>query len=168
MEILKPQNPIIYKGEKHIYPLTTADQIILADNSRLEKNGKIMADALNTSRTIALVGDVIGDVTFDGSEDVVINTNVKASNFYNATLSASNWAQTSEGYIQTVSVEGMSADLNPIVDIDMSTATIENKNDLIAAWGMVERISTGYNNIIAYCYEEAPTVDIKVNFLVVK
>jgi hypothetical protein len=40
MAYLKPQSPIQYKTD-HLYPLTTADQIILADGSRLEKNGAI-------------------------------------------------------------------------------------------------------------------------------
>ena len=36
----KPRSPI-QSGEDFIYPLTTADQIILRDGSRLEKNGQI-------------------------------------------------------------------------------------------------------------------------------
>ena len=36
----KPQSPI-QSGEDFIYPLTTADQVILSDGSRLEKNGQI-------------------------------------------------------------------------------------------------------------------------------
>ena len=39
----KPQSPIM-SGTDGIYPLTTADQIIKADGSRLEQNGKIVAD----------------------------------------------------------------------------------------------------------------------------
>ena len=36
----KPQSPI-QSGEDFIYPLTTSDQVILSDGSRLEKNGLI-------------------------------------------------------------------------------------------------------------------------------
>lgn len=39
----KPQSPI-QSGEDFIYPLTTADQIMKSDNSRLEQNGEIVAD----------------------------------------------------------------------------------------------------------------------------
>lgn len=39
----KPQSPIM-SGTDSIYPLTTADQVIKADGSRLEQNGKIVAD----------------------------------------------------------------------------------------------------------------------------
>lgn len=43
MAYKKPQSPIV-SGTDGIYPLTTADQIIRADGSRLEQNGKIVAD----------------------------------------------------------------------------------------------------------------------------
>ena len=43
MTYKKPQSPIM-SGTDGIYPLTTADQIIKADGSRLEQGGKIMAD----------------------------------------------------------------------------------------------------------------------------
>lgn len=40
---LKPQAPLM-RGEDYVYPPTTADQVILSDGTRLEKNGKVMAD----------------------------------------------------------------------------------------------------------------------------
>lgn len=40
MDIIKTQSPLTL-GEKGVYPLTTADQIILSNGTRLEKNGKI-------------------------------------------------------------------------------------------------------------------------------
>lgn len=43
MTYKKPQTPIM-NGTDGIYPLTTADQIIKADGSRLEQDGKIIAD----------------------------------------------------------------------------------------------------------------------------
>lgn len=44
MDYKKPQSTIVHGGAG-IYPLTTADQVILADGSRLEKNGKINVDS---------------------------------------------------------------------------------------------------------------------------
>lgn len=43
MDYKKPQSTLV-QGGAGIYPLTTADQVILADGSRLEKDGKISAD----------------------------------------------------------------------------------------------------------------------------
>lgn len=44
MDYKKPQSTLV-QGGAGIYPLTTADQVILADGSRLEKDGKIIADS---------------------------------------------------------------------------------------------------------------------------
>lgn len=44
----KPQSPIM-SGTDGIYPLTTADQVIRADGSRLEQNGKIISDSAATA-----------------------------------------------------------------------------------------------------------------------
>lgn len=48
MDYKKPQSTLV-QGGKGIYPLTTADQVILADGSRLEKDGKISADSAANS-----------------------------------------------------------------------------------------------------------------------
>lgn len=44
MDYKKPQSTLV-QGGTGIYPLTTADQVILADGSRLEKDGRISADS---------------------------------------------------------------------------------------------------------------------------
>ena len=51
MDYKKPQSTLV-QGGAGIYPLTTADQVILADGSRLEKDGKINADKLG-GKTLA-------------------------------------------------------------------------------------------------------------------
>lgn len=45
MDYKKPQSTLV-QGGVGLYPLTTADQVILADGSRLEKDGKINSDKL--------------------------------------------------------------------------------------------------------------------------
>ena len=45
MDYKKPQDTLVHGGIG-LYPLTTADQVILSDGSRLEKDGKINADKL--------------------------------------------------------------------------------------------------------------------------
>ena len=44
MDYKKPQSTLV-QGGVGLYPLTTADQVILADGSRLEKDGRISADS---------------------------------------------------------------------------------------------------------------------------
>ena len=55
MEYKKPQSTII-QGNVGIYPLTTADQVILADGTRLEKDGKINVDVANSANSAKLGG----------------------------------------------------------------------------------------------------------------
>ena len=51
MDYKKPQSTLV-RGGVGIYPLTTADQVILADGSRLEKDGRISADSAANSEKL--------------------------------------------------------------------------------------------------------------------
>lgn len=166
MAYTKPQYPL-KNGDNYIYPVTTADQVILFDGSRLEKNGVVEAGKLSNERAISLTGDVVGTANFDGSKGITINTSVSASRYCTVSLPVSGWSS-SAPFTQTVVVNGISAGDNPIVDINMASATNVNSSDLTGAWGLVGRISTGDNSITAYCYEEKPKIDISVNIMVVK
>lgn len=55
MDYKKPQSTLV-QGGVGIYPLTTADQVILADGSRLEKDGRISADSAANSADSAKLG----------------------------------------------------------------------------------------------------------------
>lgn len=96
--IVKSQNPLKFE-EQSFYPLTTVDQIIMADGSRLKEaglslglvksggdvtisdgiisvNNAATADKLSIARTISLTGDVSGSGSFDGSNNLSITTEV--------------------------------------------------------------------------------------------
>ena len=51
MDYKKPQSTLV-QGGVGLYPLTTADQVILADGSRLEKDGRISADSAANSEKL--------------------------------------------------------------------------------------------------------------------
>lgn len=57
----KPQSPI-QSGEDFIYPLTTADQVILSDGSRLEKNGQISIGGGTVKTVSGIAPDSAGNV----------------------------------------------------------------------------------------------------------
>lgn len=75
MAYYKPIKPL-QQGEDYIYPLTTADQVIKSDGTRLDAGDGVEADKLVTARSIALTGDVTGSGTFDGSSDLDITTTI--------------------------------------------------------------------------------------------
>lgn len=133
----------------------------------LKQDGTVVAGKLSTARAISLTGDVTGTADFDGSAGIAINTTVSASKYYSATFTSSGWSS-SAPFTQTVSVSGIKASDNPIVDINMSSATSSNSSDLLEAWGLVGRVSTANGSVTAYCYDEKPTVNIPVNIMVVK
>ena len=82
MAYLKPQSPI-KNGEDYIYPLTTIDQIIMADGSRLGGNGKIN---IKPSDIGAADANIIPAVTTDddGKFMVVVNGMWQASSMPDA------------------------------------------------------------------------------------
>ena len=184
MAYKKPQYPL-KNGDNYIYPPTTGDQVILSDGSRLEKNGEIIADRLknkinvnqiegeivasklSNEISLSLTGDVVGSAKFNGSKGVAISTTVSAAKHYTATLSSSGWSS-SAPYTQTVSVSGIKSTDNPIVDINMSSATSSNSASLLEAWALVGRVATADGKITAYCYDKKPTTNIVINLMVVK
>ena len=75
MDYKKPQSTLV-QGGVGLYPLTTADQVILADGSRLEKDGKISADSAADS---AKLGGRIPD-DYVSSQGNMIKTSYNAGN----------------------------------------------------------------------------------------
>ena len=65
MAYKKPQDPLTNNGFG-IYPLTTADQVILSDGSRLEKNGAINLVTLPTTEEMPGEAPTINAGTFGG------------------------------------------------------------------------------------------------------
>ena len=57
----KPQSPI-QSGKDFIYPITTADQVILADGSRLEKNGIVSANVATAANSEKLDGRTLAEI----------------------------------------------------------------------------------------------------------
>lgn len=164
---IKPQYPL-KNGDNYLYPVTTADQVILSDGSRLEQNGAVIADKFREARAISLTGDVVGTANFDGSNGVAIETSIiSGSKHYTVNFPASGWSAAAP-YTQTVTVNGIKAADNPIVDINMGDATTDSSADLLGAWALIGRVSTANGSVTAYCYEEKPEVDFSVNIVVIK
>lgn len=83
-----------------------------------------------------------------------------------ATLSTS-WMEQADGtYAQTVTVAGVTADNQIIVDVDLSGADIDADIAVLEAWGMVNRAKQAANALTFYCYGDVPTVAIPLNVVV--
>lgn len=164
MAYYKPQSPI-KNGEDYIYPLTTHDQIIMADGSRW--NGKMSEDFFVANNiTTTEEGYVL-----DARQGYALNTLIsqKATTArYSATLPTSGWSD-SAPYAQTVSVSGVLTTDDPIADIDMSSASTSTQGTaLLDAWNLIGRIKVNDGSITVYCYEEKPEVDMTISLKVVR
>ena len=85
---------------------------------------------------------------------------------YKGTLSASKWSG-SAPFTQTITVTGVLLTDYPFVDIDLSS--VSDASAVIEGWKLVGRCTVSADNtVIAYCYEETPTVNIPVVFKVVR
>lgn len=82
------------------------------------------------------------------------------------TLSTS-WTEQADGsYAQTVTVSGVTASNQIIVDVALSGTDIEADIAVLEAWGMVNRADQAANALTFYCYGDVPTVAIPLNVVV--
>lgn len=82
---------------------------------------------------------------------------------YSLSFPASGWKEQSDGsFTQQVSASGVLASDSAYVDIDMSSATMDNYSDLVDAWGMVSRAQTQDGSLLLTAFDGAPEIDLTV------
>lgn len=135
-KILKPQAPLM-RGSDYVLPLTSADQVMLANGTRLEKDGKIVAD---------YVSGISGE-------------------FLTLPVLAANWIQQEDGrWTNAVEVAGVTTDTRArYADIDLSSVTSETFADLEKAWLSISIVETVENGIQLTSFSKAPAVDFSMN-----
>lgn len=113
----------------------------------------MLAEKMDAQSGVELAAEVAGKASTAG---------------YAATLLGTGWS-TGVPHTQTVAVEGILATDNPFVDVDMSGATTGAAGTALSdAWTLVGRVEAGAGSITAYCYDDAPAVDIPLILKVVR
>ena len=113
----------------------------------------MLAEKMDAQSGVELAAEVAGKASTAG---------------YTATLLGAGWS-TGVPHTQTVAVEGILATDNPFVDVDMSGATTGAAGTALSdAWTLVGRVEAGAGSITAYCYDDAPAVDIPLILKVVR
>lgn len=157
MAYYKPQSPLEMNGN-HIYPITTHDQIIMADGNRWD--GKSLSNGGSVSGAIEATAFIENGVSLE--------TKYTQVSTYHATLPAYGWSD-SVPYTQTVSVQGILATDNPFVDVDVSSALDSDSGLAITeAWSFIGRITANEGTITAYCYLEKPAVNLDLILTVMR
>lgn len=78
-----------------------------------------------------------------------------------------NWREQSNGtFAQTITVPGVTADNEVVVDCNLSGTDIDADIAVLEAWGCVNRASQATNSLTFYCYGDTPTVTIPLNVVV--
>lgn len=108
----------------------------------------------------------------DNAEDAIIALNEKAegkadTSTLETKIIASAFTGATAPYKQTIKVDGILETDNPIAgvifDEDMKVALQQRD-----AWGSVHRIACGNGEIVVYCYEDKPVIDIPIQLKVVR
>ena len=162
--------------------LPASSYLQVADFSQALTNAgvvkSIASKVPNTSGEVTLIPDDIGAVpasrTVNGKElnnNIFLNYNdvgAAAINFYTLSFPASGWTRESNGtYTQQVSVNGLTANNNGHVDIDMSGATVDTAADIQSAWALVGRAQSINGALLLTCYGSTPEINLTVKLEVI-
>lgn len=81
-----------------------------------------------------------------------------------ATLTASGWSS-STPHTQTISVSGITTSSKVVIDVNLSGQSSDNVSSILEDWSNVNDIQTGSGTLVAYCYGDAPTVNLPINII---
>ena len=141
-----------------------------------------LANNTTTLQSILEGVDAIPELVFDtaptaGSQNPVTSegikqyvdgalANVGCASGVTATLTT-NWTEQADGsFAQTVSVEGVTADNQVVVDCNLTGSDMAADVEVMTAWGCITRCSQAEGTLTFYCYGDAPTVAIPLNAVV--
>ena len=97
-----------------------------------------------------------------GTDNVIVG----ASKVYTASITTT-WTGSAAPYTQTITVSGILATDTPIIDVDLSSITYENKASVVEAYANIYRITTAADSITVYS-DAATTVSIPIQLKVVR
>ena len=136
----------------------------VSTDDALSRNGGTMKGKIDMD-TNRLTGLPAPEADTDAANKSYADTKA-VTETYKGTFLSSGWSS-SAPYTQAITVEGVLSTDYPFVDIDLSD--VSDAVSVIEGWKLVGRCTVSAdNNVIAYCYEEAPAVDIPIVFKVVR
>lgn len=104
-------------------------------------------------------------VDSDGTSNIDImdgiTTVTTSKNDLTCTALSSNWVGSSAPYTQTITVNGLTASLNPIIDVIISSDTETGLSEE-EQWSYITKATTGVNSLTLYCYRYKPTINLNI------
>lgn len=87
---------------------------------------------------------------------------------FTGTFTAAGWTSATGGYSQTINVSGLTADDEPIIDLNSTATDADTFNGQLEAFGLVSNFTTGAGTLTAVVLgDSAPEVDIPIHGVVV-
>lgn len=98
----------------------------------------------------------------------VAETYAKKALKFTGTFTAAGWTSATGGYSQTINVSGLTADDEPIIDLNSTATDADTFNGQLEAFGLVSNFTTGAGTLTAVVLgDSAPEVDIPIHGVVV-
>ena len=87
---------------------------------------------------------------------------------FTGTFTAAGWTSATGGYSQMINVSGLTADDEPIIDLNSTATDADTFDGQLEAFGLVSNFTTGAGTLTAVVLgDSAPTVDIPIHGVVV-
>lgn len=147
----------------------SSDITLNADDVGAESSGSVSSHNESTSAHNALFNNkqntILASGILKGTGSEIISA-IAGTDFAvpaqtkTATLLSSAWGDTAP-YSQTVVVSGITEDIIPIIDIELSDTQSTAEQELIE-WSKVSRIDSSSGTIVAKCFSETPTIDLNL------
>lgn len=169
----------VYQKEyNYINRISTEDGklIIYCYNEKPTKNLTLSLKIIYNTKMRTEAGENVEDAVLYGSlqsltanEQAIARKNISAAEttLYTGTLLSSAWSENAP-YTQTLTISGILESDIPVADIILTNATTENYEELISNYSLVGRMTTSPNAITAYCYIDKPTINLDIQFKVVR
>lgn len=98
----------------------------------------------------------------------VAETYAKKALKFTGTFTVAGWTSATGGYSQTINVSGLTADDEPIIDLNSTATDADTFNGQLEAFGLVSNFTTGAGTLTAVVLgDSAPEVDIPIHGVVV-
>lgn len=110
------------------------------------------------------VVDGSGTSTVDIMDGVTTISTTKTD--LTCTALATDWVGVSAPYTQTITVNGLTSSLNPVIDVVISN-TVQTGLEEQKQWGYITKATTGTNSLTLSCYKNKPTIDLNIMIEVV-
>lgn len=113
-----------------------------------------------------IIATALGKLTILQADNSQHDVELITSNSFFGTFLSSGWSDVAP-FTQTITVNGLFATDNPIIDVNMENVT--DSEGVLEQYSCIGRVTISADNTAtAYCYTEKPEVDMPIIFKVIR